>query len=91
MDEIVLQPLETRAVTLENDELIAALVEQDNKQIICVPITPLVEHLGLDTRSQRRRMSDDPVLSEVARTVRIERPVKRCSSFFCKTVTSSNT
>lgn len=74
MDETVLQPLETRAVTLENDELIAALVEQDNKQVIYVPITPLVEHLGLDTRSQRRRVSDDPVLAEVARTVRIERP-----------------
>ncbi len=74
MNETILQPIETRIVTLESDELIAALVEQDDKQIIYVPITPLVEHLGLDTRSQRRRVSDDPVLSEVARTVRIERP-----------------
>lgn len=77
MNESVLIPVETRTVMLDNDELIAALVEQGGKQIIYVPIKPLVEHLGLDNRSQRRRVNDDPVLSEIAQTVRIERPAGR--------------
>ncbi|MCZ7673885.1 MAG: phage antirepressor N-terminal domain-containing protein [Chloroflexi bacterium] len=72
-DNIALVPVETRAVELEGDELIAVLVEKDGKQVIYVPINPLVEHLGLAPRSQRRRINDDPVLSEVAQTVRVER------------------
>ncbi|MFQ5419014.1 MAG: phage antirepressor N-terminal domain-containing protein [Anaerolineae bacterium] len=73
-DNIALVPIETRAVELEGDELIAVLVEKDGKQVIYVPINPLVEHLGLAPRSQRRRINEDPVLSEVAETVRVERP-----------------
>ncbi|HIP72291.1 MAG TPA: hypothetical protein EYH05_12955 [Anaerolineae bacterium] len=73
-DNIALVPIETRTVELEGDELIAVLVEKDGKQVIYVPINPLVEHLGLAPRSQRRRINEDPVLSEVAQTVRVERP-----------------
>lgn len=72
--DTALVPIETRTVELEGDELIAVLVEKSGKQVIFVPINPLVEHLGLAPRSQRRRINDDPVLSKVAQTVRIERP-----------------
>jgi len=70
-------PIETRTVELEGDELIAVLVEKGGRQVIYVPVNPLVEHLGLAARGQRRRINDDPVLSEVAQTVRIERPAGR--------------
>lgn len=73
-DNTALVPIETRIVELEGDELIAVLVEKGSKQVIYVPINPLVEHLGLAPRGQRRRINDDPVLSEVAQSVRIERP-----------------
>lgn len=74
MNENALLPAEVRTVELQGDELIAVLVEKEGKQLIYVPINPLVEHLGLAARAQRKRISDDPVLSEVAQTVRVERP-----------------
>lgn len=76
-DNTALVPIETRTVELEGDELIAVLVEKGGRQVIYVPVNPLVEHLGLAARGQRRRINDDPVLSEVAQTVRIERPAGR--------------
>lgn len=73
MNETALVPIETKTVEMEGDELIAVLVERDGRQVIYVPITPVVEQLGLDPRSQRRRISDDPVLMEVAVLVRVDR------------------
>jgi hypothetical protein len=73
-DSMAIAPIETRTVELDGDELIAVLIEKEGKQIIYVPVNPLVEHLGLAPRAQRRRINEDPVLSEVAQIVRVERP-----------------
>lgn len=69
-------PIEQQTVEFHGDELVAVLVpiEGQAEPVIYVPVRPLVEYLGLDWRSQRHRISRDPVLSEAVQGVVIMTP-----------------
>lgn len=68
-------PIDERIVQFHSDELTAILVqiEEDEPPQVYVPIRPLCNYLGLNWAGQQQRIDRDPVLSEVARSVRISR------------------
>ena len=70
-DEKALVPLEERTVIIYDDELTAVLVRVGGEEQVFVPVWPLCDYLGVDWSAQFRRLSRDPVLSEVQATVAV--------------------
>jgi hypothetical protein len=62
-------------VDFYGDDISAALVviDEDGRQVIYVPIRPLVEYMGLSWSGQRERIYRDAVLSEMMQGVRVTR------------------
>ncbi len=59
-----LTPIEQRTVVFYDDELTAVVVDVDGSRVIYVPVRPVCDFLGVDWRSQYRRIQRDPVLSK---------------------------
>lgn len=64
-----LVPLQERQVDFYGDNLLAVLVEEDEKRWVYVPIRPIVEYLGLAWSSQLQRIKRDEDLAEGLRGV----------------------
>lgn len=73
MTDDALQPVEQRLVTFYDDEITAVVIEENNRQIVYVPIRPLCDYLSISWAGQRERINRDPVLGEVGATVRVTR------------------
>ena len=58
-----LMPLQVQEVKFYEDTLQLALVEQDGKRIVVVPIRQFCLHLGVDWSAQLQRMKRDEVLA----------------------------
>ena len=71
-----LVPIEQREVEFYGDQILAVLAptEELGTPQVFVPVRPVVEYLGLSWSGQRERIRRDPVLSDVARGVRVTRP-----------------
>ncbi len=72
-----LVPVETKTVIFYDDELAAVRVEHDEGSTIYVPVARLCDNLGLSWTGQRERINRDEVLSQVIKTVRVTRVVKK--------------
>jgi hypothetical protein len=73
-DETALIPVEQREITFYEDQITAVLVEEeDGERRVYVPIRPLVDALGMAWSGQYERIQRDPVLSDVAMSVRVTR------------------
>ena len=70
-DENALVPVEERTVIFYDDELTAVLVHTADEDQVFVPLRPLCDHLGVSWSAQYRRLSRDPVLSDVQSTVAV--------------------
>ena len=64
MSSKALTPIEQRTVIFYDDEITAVVVNVDGREVIYVPLRPVCNFLGVDWRSQRRRIQRDPVLSK---------------------------
>jgi hypothetical protein len=62
--EMALLPIEQKQVVFYEDEITAVLVKENDQQEIYVPLRPICDLLGIDWRSQYRRVRRDPVLSK---------------------------
>jgi hypothetical protein len=71
MESKALVPVDERTVDFYGDELTAVLVQEDEQDIVYVPLRPICDFLGLSWPAQTRRIRRDPVLSDVARGVAI--------------------
>ncbi|MCP5094323.1 MAG: hypothetical protein GY943_02090, partial [Chloroflexi bacterium] len=69
--EISLVPIEERTVLFYDDTITAVLVRVGDENQIFVPIRPICDFLGIDWSSQRRRITNDPVLSMRTRSVAV--------------------
>lgn len=74
MSKTALTPVEQKQVVFYEDEITAVLVNTEQNTEIFVPVKPICDLLGIDWRSQRRRISDDPVLSKKVQGVVIMTP-----------------
>ena len=73
--EQALVPIEERTVIFYDDEIKSVVVMPANAQPqIFVPVRPLCDFLGVDWSGQRRRINNDPVLSQVIRPVEVSTP-----------------
>lgn len=72
-NETALVPVEEKQVEFYGDDIIAALVEVDNKQQVYVPIKPISDYLGLSWSGQSERIRRDPVLSAEMQLIRVTR------------------
>lgn len=63
-EEKSLVPVEQKQVVFYDDEITAVLVKENDQQEIYVPLRPICDLLGIDWRSQYRRVRRDPVLSK---------------------------
>lgn len=71
-DKEALAPVEEQTVLFYEDEITVVVVNVEvEEQPIYVPIRPICDYLGIDWSSQRRRISNDPVLSKRARSVAV--------------------
>jgi hypothetical protein len=70
-DKNALVPVEERTVIFYDDELTAVLVRAGEEEQVFVPVRPLCDYLGVVWSAQYRRLSRDPVLSEVQATVAV--------------------
>lgn len=61
--------IEQREVTFYDDDIIAALVDENGRRTIYVPLRPVCDRLGIDWSGQRQRINRDPVLSQVTQGV----------------------
>ncbi len=74
-EEQALIPVEQKLVEFYGDELQGVVVmTTPSQKIVFVPLRPLCAFLGLDWSSQRKRVSRDPVLAEVMKSVEIQTP-----------------
>ncbi len=82
MSEQVLEPIREEAIDFYGDEIPTALVviDEDGRQVIYVPVRPLVEYMGLSWPGQRERIRRDTVLSEIVQGVRVTRTPKEGGS-----------
>jgi hypothetical protein len=62
--EKALVPVEQKQVIFYEDEITAVLVKAGDQQEVYVPLRPICDLLGIDWRSQYRRIQRDPVLSK---------------------------
>lgn len=58
-----------REVDFYGDDITAALVEENGRRVIYVPLRPVCNQLGIDWSSQRQRINRDPVLSKMTKGV----------------------
>jgi len=65
-NEAPIVPVEQKTIEFYGDELVAVRDEEDT---VWVPVRHICERLGVDWGSQRRRILNDPVLSEEMRFV----------------------
>jgi hypothetical protein len=79
----VLVPLETRTVDFYGDPITAALVQQNEEQIVYVPIRPLCDYLGLSWSGQRQRINRDPVMSRAQRVCIIHTRSRGATEMIC--------
>lgn len=70
-DDSTLVPVEERTVVFYDDELTAVLVRVGGDDQVFIPVRPLCDNLGVSWSAQYRRLSRDPVLSEVQATVAV--------------------
>lgn len=71
-DKKALVPVEEQTVLFYEDEITVVVVNTAAaEQPIYVPIRPICDYLDIDWSSQRRRISNDPVLSKRARSVAV--------------------
>jgi hypothetical protein len=68
-EEKALAVVEQREVDFYGDDIIAALVEEEGRRVVYVPIRPVCNQLGIDWSSQRQRINRDPVLSKTTKGV----------------------
>ena len=68
----MLAPIEQKQVGFYGEELIAVLVQINERQEVYVPLRPICNLLGITWSGQRRRINRDPVLREEKRIVEIE-------------------
>ena len=75
MNEQSLEPIREVSVDFYGDEIPTALVviDEDGRQVIYVPVRPLIEYLGLSWPGQRERINRDAVLSQTVQGVRVTR------------------
>lgn len=75
MDEQSLEPIKEVTIDFYGDEIPAALVviDEAGRQVVYVPVRPLVEYMGLSWSGQRERINRDAVLSVMAQGVRVTR------------------
>lgn len=75
MDEQSLEPIREVTIDFYGDEIPAALVviDEAGRQIVYVPVRPLVEYMGLSWPAQWERINRDAVLSQMVRGVRVTR------------------
>ncbi|MCB8980639.1 MAG: hypothetical protein H6657_24785 [Ardenticatenaceae bacterium] len=75
MNEQSLEPVREVTVDFYGDEIPTALVviDEDGRQVVYVPVRPLVEYLGLSWSGQWERIKRDAVLSEIVQGVRVTR------------------
>lgn len=75
MDEQSLEPIREVTIDFYGDEIPAALVviDEGGRQIVYVPVRPLVEYMGLSWPAQWERINRDAVLSQMVRGVRVTR------------------
>lgn len=75
MNEQSLEPVREVTVDFYGDEIPTALVviDEDGRQVIYVPVRPLVEYMGLSWSGQRERINRDAVLSQMVQGVRVTR------------------
>lgn len=68
-----LVPVEERTVLFYGDEIQGGIViHPPSGWAVYVPIAPLCDFLGIDSRAQRQRIQRDPVLAEEARSVLLD-------------------
>ena len=71
-EEKAMVPVEEQTVLFYEDEITVVVVGSDGaEQLIYVPLRPICEYLGIDWSSQRRRITNDPVLSRRSRSVAV--------------------
>lgn len=82
MSEQALEPIREETIDFYGDEIPAVLVvvDEDGRQVIYVPVRPLVEYMGLSWPGQRERINRDAVLSETVRGVRVTRTPEKGGS-----------
>ena len=68
----VLQPVEQKIIVFYDDEITAVVIEGNEREVY-IPLRPLVDALGLAWSGQFERLQRDPVLSEIAMSVRVTR------------------
>ncbi|MFQ5400523.1 MAG: phage antirepressor N-terminal domain-containing protein [Anaerolineae bacterium] len=71
MAEKALVPVEERTVVFYDDELTAVLVQEGDQTQVFVPLRPICKFLGVAWSPQRRRVNQNPILSEVVRSVTV--------------------
>ena len=76
MTDNPLEPIEEREIEFQGDSVLAVLVEsgEGRAPAVYVPLRPMCERLGIDWRSQNRRIQRDPVLSEEIQGVVVTAP-----------------
>jgi hypothetical protein len=87
MSEQALEPIREETIDFYGDEIPTALVviDEDGRQVVYVPVRPLVEYMGLSWSGQRARIMRDAVLSEAVQGVRVTRTPEEGGSqvMFC--------
>ncbi len=75
MSEQALEPIREETIDFYGDEIPTALViiDEEGRQVVYVPVRPLVEYMGLSWSGQRERINRDTVLSEMIQGVRVTR------------------
>lgn len=76
-------PVEQKFVDFYGDEVIAVLVEVNERQQVCVPIRPICDYMGVNWSGQYERLQRDPVLSEVTLSVQVTRAEDQAREMIC--------
>ncbi|MCA9872488.1 MAG: ORF6C domain-containing protein [Anaerolineales bacterium] len=64
---------ESLVVNFYEDEITAVVEVEGGRRVVYVPVRPICDYLGVSWTGQRERIMRDPVLSELAATVRVTR------------------
>lgn len=68
-----LQVIEQKTIDFYGDEIIAVLIEEEEREQVYIPVRPICDYLGLSWSGQRERINRDPVLADITRFVRVTR------------------
>ena len=67
-----LKPIQQKQIDFQDGKVTAVMVQDENgRENVYIPLRPLVEGMGLDWSSQRRRINRNPVLSEACISVAV--------------------